>query len=100
MGNCGVGFAPVRRGQEAFLISMMDGVEDIPTETLNAGINFEWESFPQYLDALDRMERVLDIGAHVPHCAVRAFVMGERGAANEPATSDDITQMAAIVREG
>lgn len=100
MGNCGVGFAPVRRGQEAFLISMMDGVEDIPTETLNAGINFEWESFPEYLDALGRMERVLDIGAHVPHCAVRAFVMGERGAANEPATSDDIAQMAAIVREG
>jgi N-acyl-D-amino-acid deacylase len=100
MGNCGVGFAPVRRGQEAFLISMMDGVEDIPTETLNAGINFEWESFPEYLDALGRMERVLDIGAHVPHCAVRAYVMGERGAANEPATSDDIAQMAAIVREG
>jgi len=100
MGNCGVGFAPVRRGKEDFLISMMDGVEDIPTETLKAGINFEWESFGEYLDALSRMKRVLDVGTHVPHCAVRAFVMGERGAANEPATPDDIAQMAAIVRDG
>jgi N-acyl-D-amino-acid deacylase len=100
MGNCGVGFAPVRHGKEDFLISMMDGVEDIPTETLKAGINFEWESFPEYLDALSRMKRVLDVGTHVPHCAVRAYVMGERGAANEPATADDIAQMAAIVRDG
>jgi len=100
MGNCGVGFAPVRRGKEDFLISMMDGVEDIPTETLKAGINFEWESFPEYLDALSRMKRVLDVGTHVPHCAIRAYVMGERGAANEPATADDIAQMAAIVRDG
>jgi N-acyl-D-aspartate/D-glutamate deacylase len=99
MGNCGVGFAPVRRGKEDFLISMMDGVEDIPTETLKAGINFEWESFPEYLDALSRMKRVLDVGTHVPHCAVRAYVMGERGAANEAATADDIAQMAAIVRD-
>jgi len=100
MGNCGVGFAPVRPGKEDFLISMMDGVEDIPTETLKAGINFEWESFAEYLDALARTKRVLDVGAHVPHCAVRAYVMGERGAANEEATPDDIAQMAAIVRDG
>jgi N-acyl-D-aspartate/D-glutamate deacylase len=100
MGNCGVGFAPVRRGQEDFLISMMDGVEDIPTETLTAGINFEWESFAEYLDALSRMKRVLDVGTHVPHCAVRAYVMGERGAVNEEATRDDIAKMAAIVRDG
>src|SRR5271168_1807460 len=100
MGNCGVGFAPVERGKEAFLISMMDGVEDIPTETLTAGINFEWESFPEYLDALSRMKRVLDVGAHVPHCAVRAYVMGERGADNEAATPEDIRQMAAVVRDG
>ncbi|HTT74483.1 MAG TPA: amidohydrolase family protein, partial [Candidatus Binataceae bacterium] len=100
MGNCGVGFAPVERGKEAFLISMMDGVEDIPTATLTAGIDFTWESFPEYLDALGRMKRVLDVGAHVPHCAVRAYVMGERGAANEPATPDDIARMAAVVREG
>jgi len=100
MGNCGVGFAPVERGKEAFLISMMDGVEDIPTETLTAGINFEWESFPEYLDALSKMKRVLDVGAHVPHCAVRAYVMGERGAENQPATPDDISRMSAVVREG
>jgi N-acyl-D-aspartate/D-glutamate deacylase len=100
MGNCGVGFAPVQRGKEAFLISMMDGVEDIPTETLTAGINFEWESFAEYLDALSRMKRVLDVGAHVPHCAVRAYVMGERGAENQPATPDDINRMAAVVRDG
>jgi N-acyl-D-aspartate/D-glutamate deacylase len=100
MGNCGVGFAPVRRGKEAFLISMMDGVEDIPAETLTAGINFEWESFGEYLDALSRMKRVVDVGSHVPHCAVRAYVMGERGAANEEATPDDIAQMAAVVRDG
>src|SRR5579864_5210899 len=100
MGNCGVGFAPVRPGKEDFLISMMDGVEDIPTETLKAGIDFKWESFGEYLDALSQMKRVLDIGAHVPHCAVRAYVMGERGAANEVATPDDIAQMAAVVRDG
>ena len=100
MGNCGVGFAPVERGKEAFLISMMDGVEDIPTETLTAGINFEWESFGEYLDALSRMKRVLDVGTHVPHCAVRAYVMGERGAENQPATPEDIERMAAVVRDG
>ncbi len=91
---------PFGRGKEAFLISMMDGVEDIPTETLTAGIDFQWESFPEYLDALSRMKRVLDVGAHVPHCAVRAYVMGERGADNQPATADDIGRMTAVVREG
>ena len=100
MGNCGVGFAPVARGKEDFLISMMDGVEDIPTETLTAGIDFKWETFPEYLDALSQMKRVLDVGTHVPHCAVRAYVMGERGAANEEATPDDIARMAAVVRDG
>jgi len=100
MGNCGVGFAPVQPGKEAFLISMMDGVEDIPTETLTAGINFEWESFAEYLDALSGMRRVLDVGTHVPHCAVRAYVMGERGAENQPATPEDIVRMAAVVRDG
>lgn len=100
IGNCGVGFAPVKPGKEDFLISLMDGVEDIPTETLTAGIDFKWESFGDYLDALSEMKRAIDIGTHVPHCAVRAYVMGERGAANEPATADDIVQMAAVVRDG
>jgi len=100
IGNCGVGFAPVRPGQEEFLLSLMDGVEDIPTETLRAGIDFKWESFAEYLDALSGMERVLDVGTHVPHCAVRAYVMGERGANNEEATPEDIARMAAVVRDG
>jgi N-acyl-D-amino-acid deacylase len=100
IGNCGVGFAPVRRGQEEFLISLMDGVEDIPTETLRAGIDFKWESFGEYLDALSGMKRVLDVGTHVPHCAVRAYVMGERGANNEEATPEDIARMAVVVRDG
>lgn len=100
IGNCGVGFAPVRPGQEEFLISLMDGVEDIPTETLRAGIDFKWESFGEYLDALSGMKRVLDVGTHVPHCAVRAYVMGERGANNEEATPEDIARMAAVVRDG
>src|ERR1700687_179835 len=88
------------RAVEAFLISIMDGVEDIPTETLTAGINFEWESFAEYLDALFRMKRVLDVCTHVPHCAVLAYVMGERGADNEAATPDDIARMAPVVRDG
>lgn len=100
IGNCGVGFAPVQPGKEEFLISLMDGVEDIPTETLRAGIDFRWESFGQYLDALSTMQRVIDVGTHVPHCAVRAYVMGERGAANEEATPDDIARMGAVVRDG
>src|SRR5208282_5158492 len=68
IGNCGVGFAPVQRGKEDFLISLMDAVEDIPTATLTAGIDFKWESFGEYLDALSGMKRVIDVGTHVPHC--------------------------------
>ncbi len=100
MGNCGVGFAPVRRGSEEFLLNLMDAVEDIPTATLAAGIKFEWETFGEYLDALSRMKRAIDIGAQVPHCAVRVYAMGERGAHNEEATPDDIARIATAVREG
>ncbi|MBM4259679.1 MAG: amidohydrolase family protein [Deltaproteobacteria bacterium] len=100
IGNCGVGFAPVQPGQEDYLISLMDSVEDIPTEALRAGIDFQWESFGQYLDALSGMKRVIDVGTHVPHCAVRVYVMGERGANNEEATPEDIARMAAVVRDG
>src|SRR5215470_3612982 len=96
MGNCGVGFAPVRPGKEGYLISLMDAVEDIPSETLTAGIRFEWETFGEYLDALSRMKRTIDVGAHVPHCAIRPYVMGERGAGNEPATAQEIAQMAEV----
>jgi N-acyl-D-aspartate/D-glutamate deacylase len=100
MGNCGVGFAPVRPGQEQFLIGLMEGVEDIPGTALAAGMTWGWESFPQYLDALDATPRALDVGTQVPHGAVRAYAMGERGAKNQPATPADIAAMAELVREG
>ena len=99
-GNCGVGFAPARPEGHAFLIQMMEGVEDIPGTALAEGIRWEWESFPEFLDALDRRPMALDVGAQVPHGAVRVYVMGERGARNEPATPEDIAAMAEIVREG
>jgi N-acyl-D-aspartate/D-glutamate deacylase len=99
MGNCGVGFAPVRRGSEQFLIGLMEGVEDIPGTALAAGMRWGWESFPQYLDALERIPHALDVGTQVAHGPVRAYVMGERGAKNEPATPADIEKMAAIVRQ-
>jgi N-acyl-D-amino-acid deacylase len=99
MGNCGVGFAPRARGQEEFLIGMMETVEDIPGATLSTSIDWGWESFPEYLDAIAARKRAIDIGTQVPHCAVRAYVMGERGIHNEAATADDIAEMAAIVRE-
>ena len=98
MGNCGVGFAPVRPGEEDFLIELMEGVEDIPGSALHEGIDWQWESFPQYLDALETTPRVMDIAAQVPHCAVRAYVMGER-AHDDEATAEDIEAMARITQE-
>jgi N-acyl-D-aspartate/D-glutamate deacylase len=100
MGNCGVGFAPVKPGREDFLIQLMEGVEDIPGTALAAGIRWKWESFPEYLDALDAMPRALDVAAQVPHGAVRAYVMGERGAKNEKASPEEIAEMARLVKEG
>jgi N-acyl-D-aspartate/D-glutamate deacylase len=99
MGNCGVGFAPAKPERHAWLISLMEGVEDIPGTALAEGIRWAWESFPEYLSALQGMPRALDVAAQVPHGAVRAYVMGERGAKNEKATPEDIAAMAAIVRE-
>jgi len=97
MGNCGVGFAPAQPDRRQWLIGLMEGVEDIPGTALAEGIRWQWESFPEYLDALEGMERVIDVGTQVAHGAVRAYVMGERGATNEPATADDIGRMADIV---
>ncbi len=100
MGNCGVGFAPVRPGQEDFLIQLMEGVEDIPGTALHEGITWDWESFPEYLDKLEKMPRSVDVGTQVPHGAIRAYVMGERGAKNEKATSEEVEEMAKLVKEG
>jgi N-acyl-D-aspartate/D-glutamate deacylase len=97
MGNCGVGFAPVRPGGEDFLIELMEGVEDIPGTALHEGISWGWESFADYLDALDATPRVLDVAAQVPHAAVRAYVMGER--AHDEPTAEDIAAMARIVED-
>jgi N-acyl-D-amino-acid deacylase len=99
MGNCGVGFAPAKPDQRDWLIQLMEGVEDIPGAALADGIDWQWETFPEYLDALERMPRVMDIATQVPHGSVRAYVMGERGAKNEQPTAADIEAMAAIVRE-
>ena len=100
MGNCGVGFAPVRAGDHARLIQLMEGVEDIPGAALHEGISWEWESFDEYLGALDRRPRDVDVCALVPHGAVRLFVMGDRGAARDAATSEEIREMGRLVRDG
>ena len=99
-GNCGVGFAPVRPGAEKYLINLMEGVEDIPESVLSEGLDFTWESFPEYLDTLASMPRIMDVGAQVPHAALRFYVMGERGADHsaEP-TADEITEMGRLLEE-
>ncbi len=100
-GNCGVGFAPVRRGQEGYLINLMEGVEDIPGTVLAEGIDFTWESFPDYLDVLAATTRTMDVGAQVPHGALRFFVMGERGADHaEPPTDAELRRMGELLEEG
>jgi N-acyl-D-amino-acid deacylase len=99
MGNCGVGFAPVHPDRREWLIGLMEGVEDIPGTALSEGIQWEWETFPEYLDALESKRWAVDVGTQVAHGAVRAYVMGDRGARNEPATPEDVAQMRAIVKE-
>jgi N-acyl-D-amino-acid deacylase len=98
-GNCGVGFAPVRPGREDWLIELMEGVEDIPGTALTEGISWGWESYPGYLDAIEKGKFAVDVGSQIAHGPVRAYAMGERGARNEPATSEDIEAMAGLVRE-
>jgi N-acyl-D-aspartate/D-glutamate deacylase len=100
IGNCGVGFAPCRAEQRDMLVELMEGVEDIPEVVLTEGLPWAWESYPEYLDFLDRRSYDLDIASQVPHAALRVFVMGERGAAREPATAADRARMAELVAEG
>ena len=100
MGNCGVGFAPARPDRHDWLIRLMEGVEDIPGTALAEGLTWDWESFPEYLDALERLPRTVDVGTHVPHGALRAYVMGQRGADNEDPTEEDMAEMAGLVGEG
>ena len=100
MGNCGVGFAPVEADRHEWLIELMEGVEDIPGSAMSEGIRWNWRSFPEYLDDVEAQQRVLDIGTQVPHGPIRGFVMGDRGAANEAATPEDISAMAELVEQG
>ena len=99
MGNCGVGFSPCKPDQRDWLIGLMEGVEDIPGTALHEGIDWEWESFPEYLDALEKKPLAIDVGTQIPHGAVRAYVMGERGINHEEATLEEIDEMKKIVQE-
>jgi N-acyl-D-aspartate/D-glutamate deacylase len=99
MGNCGVGFAPVRENDRNRLIELMEGVEDIPGAALHEGLRWNWESFGQYLDALETRRRDVDVCTQLPHGALRVYAMGERGAQLEPATDDDISRMRAIATD-
>ncbi len=100
MGNCGVGFAPAKQDRHDWLISLMEGVEDIPGTALSEGMTWDWETFPEYLDALEKLPRTVDIGTHVPHGAVRAYVLGDREQPGAVPTAEDIAAMSAIVEEG
>jgi N-acyl-D-aspartate/D-glutamate deacylase len=99
MGNCGVGFAPCTPEHRETLIRLMEGVEDIPGIVMADGIPWEWESFPEYLDFLDRRRSDVDFATQVPHCPVRVHAMGQRGADREPATAADMAAMTAIVEQ-
>jgi len=99
LGSCGVGFAPCRAADHERLIALMEGVEDIPGSALAEGVTWGWESFPEYMDALDRRRHAIDVACHVPHDAVRVFVMGERALAGSPASPDECAAMGAIVRD-
>ena len=100
MGNCGVGFAPARPDRHDWLISLMEGVEDIPGTALAEGMKWDWETFPEYLDALVRLPRTVDVGTHVPHGAVRAYVLGDREKPGAVPTEAEIAEMSRIVEEG
>ncbi|MEL6875223.1 MAG: amidohydrolase family protein, partial [Pseudomonadota bacterium] len=100
MGNCGVGFAPAKPDRHDWLIGLMEGVEDIPGTALAEGMSWNWETFPEYLDELEKMPRTVDVATHVPHGAVRAYVLGDREQPGAVPTDEDVRKMADIVEEG
>ena len=100
MGNCGVGFAPAKKDKHDWLIGLMEGVEDIPGTALAEGMTWDWETFPEYLDALERRPRTIDVATHVPHGAIRAYVLGDREMPGAVPTDADIAEMSRIVEEG
>jgi len=100
MGNCGVGFAPVEPDRHDWLIATMEGVEDIPGTALHEGLQWDWETFPEYLEALERRSRTIDVGTHLPHAALRTYVMGERGAdVDQHPDPGELDAMARLLRE-
>ena len=99
MGNCGVGFAPCRKDDHELLINVMEGVEDIPGAVMSAGLAWDWETFPEYLDALDARPRDIDTAVYLPHSPLRVYAMGERGANREAATPDDLARMSELACE-
>ncbi len=100
MGNCGVGFAPAKPDKHDWLIGLMEGVEDIPGTALAEGMTWNWETFPEYMDALEEMPRTIDVATHVPHGAIRAYVLGDREMPGAVPTGEDIEQMSKIVEDG